>query len=180
MGKTRHEKSFVDFEYPYERNIIGLRGIIYFGIGLFLLIVITFGLMWFLLDTLENRAAEADRQEANPMMMSERDRLPPEPRLQAAPGFEVESKTGKVNLELKQPQAEWMVLQEQYQEIWEKGEKAPDGTVVALPINEAKQKFLEQKSGAASGRQNENIVEESRSIISDSSSGRLANERRRY
>ena len=34
MGSTKHEKSFVDFEQPYEQNVIGLKGIFYFGIGL--------------------------------------------------------------------------------------------------------------------------------------------------
>ena len=43
---AKHEKSFVDFDKPYEQNLIGLQGIIYFAVGLFLLIVITFGLMW--------------------------------------------------------------------------------------------------------------------------------------
>lgn len=36
-----HEKSFVDYERPYETNIIGLRGVIYFAVGLFLLIVVS-------------------------------------------------------------------------------------------------------------------------------------------
>lgn len=181
MGKTRHEKTFVDFEHPYERNIIGLRGIIYFGIGLFLLIIIAFGLMWFFMKVLEQEAREGDRQNANPMMMSERERLPPEPRLQVAPGFGVDVKDeGRVNLELKEPQAEWQVLRKQYQEIWEKGEKAPDGTIVALPIDEAKEKFLEQKKEGGSGERNENIMEEARSIVSDSSAGRRANEKKRY
>ena len=46
MGNTKHEKTYVDFDKPYEENIIGIRGIIYFATGLFLLIVVTFGLMW--------------------------------------------------------------------------------------------------------------------------------------
>ncbi len=41
----KHEKTFVDFDKAYETNLIGLRGVIYFGVGLFLLIVVTFGLM---------------------------------------------------------------------------------------------------------------------------------------
>ena len=40
MGSTKHEKSFVDFEKPYEQNVIGFRGIVYFAVGLFLLISI--------------------------------------------------------------------------------------------------------------------------------------------
>jgi hypothetical protein len=178
MGKTKHEKSFVDFEQPYERNIIGLRGIVYFSIGLFLLIVITFGLMWFLNDVMEEQAIANDAQSRNPMALNERERLPPEPRLQTAPGFGVETDQGWVNLELRHPQAEWEVLQQEYKEIWEKGYKAPDGTSVTLPIDEAKQKFLEQ-SGAAANSQNQNILEQSRLYVSDASSGRQQTVRRR-
>ncbi len=179
MGKTKHEKSFVDFEQPYERNIIGLRGIIYFGVGLFLLVVVTFGLMLFLQDVMEEQAIANDEQSRNPMMQNDRERLPPEPRLQAAPGFGVEGENGHVNLELRHPQAEWEVLQGQYKEIWEKGQKAPNGTAISLPIDEAKQKFLTEKNNAASAGQNQNILIESRSLYSDSSSGRVLNEKRR-
>jgi len=52
--KTKHEKSFVDFDKTYETNVIGLRGIVYFGVGLFLLIVITFGLMLVLQNVMED------------------------------------------------------------------------------------------------------------------------------
>ncbi len=179
MGKTRHEKSFVDFEQPYERNIIGLRGIVYFSIGLFLLIVITFGLMWFLNDVMEKQAIANDAQSRNPMALNEIDRLPPEPRLQTAPGFGVDTGAGRVNLELVRPQAEWEVLQQEYKEIWEKGQTAPDGTAVTLPIDQAKQRFLEQKSSAPSNAQNQNIFEESRLYVSDASSGRQLTVRRR-
>jgi hypothetical protein len=179
MGKTRHEKSFVDFEQPYERNIIGLRGIVYFSIGLFLLIVITFGLMWFLNDVMEEQAIANDAQSRNPMALNEIDRLPPEPRLQTAPGFGVDTGAGRVNLELVHPQAEWEVLQQEYREIWEKGQTAPDGTAVTLPIDQAKQRFLEEKSGSPANGQNQNVFDESRLYVSDASSGRQLTVRRR-
>src|SRR6478609_7436773 len=99
MGSTRHEKSFVDFDKPYEQNIVGLKGIVYFGIGLFLLIVITFGLMWSLMNVLSDSFAE-DKRGNNPMAMTDKERLPPEPRLQLAPGFGIDSPDGRVNLEL--------------------------------------------------------------------------------
>ncbi len=66
MGSTKHEKSFVDFDQPYEQNTIGLKGIFYFGIGLFVLIVITFGLMWALLGVFEEDAKQ-NKASANPM-----------------------------------------------------------------------------------------------------------------
>ena len=174
MGKTKHEKTYVDFEHPYEQNIVGLRGIIFFGIGLFLLVVITFGLMWFLQDVLEEQAIANDEQNRNPMRMKDIERLPPEPRLQSAPGFGVGIGGERVNLELKHPQAEWEVLQQQYKETWEKG------TSATLPIEEAKKRFLTQVSGATPVRpQGENTLDASRLIISDSSSGRMETVRMR-
>ena len=123
MGTTRHERSFVDFERPYEQNIVGLRGIVYFGLGLLALIVITFALMWALLGVFDQQAREA-AAPTHPLMPTERDRLPPEPRLQVAPGFGVESEQGRVNLELQAPGAEYREMRKQWEDIWKNGAKA--------------------------------------------------------
>jgi hypothetical protein len=181
MGKTRHEKSYVDFDKPYEQNLIGLRGVIYFAVGLFLLVVITFGLMALLLNVLDTEAVKSDNANRNPMMLTEKERLPPEPRLQLAPGFEVKTADGQtVNLELRKPQAEWEVVQEQYKQLWEKGQKGNNDTYTVLPIEQAKEKFLQQQSGnAAANAQGQNILEESKMFVSDSNAGRLATEKRR-
>lgn len=179
MGSTKHEKSFVDFEKPYEQNIIGLKGIAYFGIGLFLLIVITFGLMWALMNVLEDQAQET-KASTNPMQMSERDRLPPEPRLQSAPGFGVDGPNGPVNLELTEPQSEYRTLHRQWVQQWEHGAQDPrTGTIVSMPIEDAKQRFLSQQVKARTGPEAEKAAVEPRQIVSDASSGRMASERRR-
>lgn len=182
MGDTKHEKSFVDFDKPYEQNLIGLRGVVYFAVGLFLLVVITFGLMAFLLNVLDDSATKTDDAERNPMQLSEKDRLPPGPRLQGAPGFGVETENGYVNLELRNPQAEWEVIHEEYKKIWENGHKADNQTYTVLPIEEAKKKYLEQnaaKPAASTSEQSMKTMEESRKFVSDSSSGRIASETRR-
>jgi hypothetical protein len=180
MGSTKHEKSFVDFEQPYEQNIIGLKGIVYFGIGLFTLIVITFGLMWALLNVFEDQKVEEMNRERNPMAMSEREWLPPEPRLQGAPGFGVEGPTGKVNLELMPPQAEYWELQKQWKVIWEQGKKDPHtGAVTSMPVNEAKEKFLSGQVKAKSGPEAEQAELRSKMYFSEASSGRRASEKRR-
>jgi hypothetical protein len=80
MGSPKHEKTFVDFEKPYEQNLIGFKGIVVFGIFLLVLIVATFGLMWALLGLFEEQAKE-DKRSNNPMLASEKERLPSEPRL---------------------------------------------------------------------------------------------------
>jgi hypothetical protein len=176
---TRHEKSFVDYDKPYEQNLIGLRGIIYFGIGLFLLIVVTFGLMWVLLDKMEQDAVE-NKDQKSPLALSEQDRLPPEPRLQAAPGFGVDSQKGRVNLELKAPQSEYRELVKQWNEELKNGQKDPKtNTIITLPIDEAKKKMLEEAPKTRSGADNEKALDEARTYMSYSSSGRTRTDRRR-
>jgi len=180
MGTTRHEKSFVDFEQPYEQNVVGLRGIIYFGIGLFLLIVITFALMWALLRVFETDHNESSAGHAHRMGMNDTERLPPEPRLQLAPGFKVDSPQGPINLELAPPSAEYQAMHKQWEEIWKDGEKDPNtGVVSVLPIEEAKSKLLEQNIKARSDDAGKQAFESSRLFYTDASSGRVAAERRR-
>ena len=179
MSAPKHEKTFVDYERTYETNLIGLRGIIYFAIGLFLLIVITFGLMYFLQNVMEDQARETKDQK-NPMMMTDRERLPPEPRLQAAPGFGVESEKGRVNLELRAPQSEYWELERQWETQWANGQKDPKtGTVITLPIEEAKQKLLQQNVKVRTGEQAQKALDQSQRIVSYSSAGRTATDKQR-
>src|SRR5215203_3796189 len=180
MGSTKHEKSFVDYDKPYEQNLIGLRGIIYFGVGLFLLIVVTFGLMWALQNVMEDQAAQ-EKDKKSPLALNEQERLPPEPRLQTAPGFGVDEENGLVNLELRAPQSEYRELHKQWEELWTEGQKDPKtNTVISLPIDEAKKKLLEDGSlKAKSGGEAEKSLEETQTFVSYSSSGRTRTDRRR-
>ncbi|MEO8074479.1 MAG: hypothetical protein ABI891_10865 [Acidobacteriota bacterium] len=176
---AKHEKSYEDFDKPYETNLIGLRGVVYFGVGLFLLIVVTFGLMYFLEDVMEQRATETIDQK-NPMTMKNEERLPPEPRLQAAPGFGVETSQGFVNLELKASQSEYRELHQQWEKDWAQGQKdLKTGTIMSLPIEESKNKLLEENINAGNAESEQKVLKDSRSIISYSSAGRLASDVRR-
>ena len=178
---AKHENTFVDSNKAYEHNVIGMRGIIYFAVGLFLLVVITFGLMWFLQNVMEEQAI-AEKDVSSPMMMNDRERLPPEPRLQGAPGFGVDSDRGRVNLELKAPQSEYRNLQEQWETMWRDGQKdARTGTVVTLPMEEAKRRFLEQSAAKPepNAQQKEEVMRNSRALVSLSSAGRTASDVRR-
>lgn len=178
---VKHEKTTAEFDKPYETNVIGLRGIIYFAVGLFLLIVITFGLMWFLQNVMEDQSV-AEKDIKHPMAMSVRERLPPEPRLQAAPGFGVETSQGRVNLELKAPQSEYRNLREQWETMWAEGQRdEKTGTVVTLPTEEAKAKFLEQSHGKPSTNVEQELktLRDSRAMVSLSSAGRTASDVRR-
>jgi hypothetical protein len=179
MGSTRHEKSFVTFEKGYEQNVVGLRGIIYFGIGLLLLIVITFFLMWALLKVFRDRA-EAEAPKPSPLALSDRERLPPEPRLQLAPGFGIDTKAGRVNLELEPPNSEFQEFHKEWLDMWQNGEKdKATGTVAILPIEQAKQRLLSQAPKATSDPNAQKFYDDSRLYVSDSSSGRVATTKRR-
>lgn len=180
MGATKHEKTFVDYNKAYETNIIGLRGVVYFAVGLVILIVVTFGLMLMLLNLVEDNADAKDRQNINPMTenMKDSERLPPEPRLQAAPGFGVDSPNGRVNLELGAPQSEYNELKKIWDKQMQEGQKdAKTGTVVTLPIEEAKKKLVERNDKAnLNGQQS---FDNSRRFYSYSSAGRLESDKRK-
>lgn len=179
MSSKKHNDSVADLSKAYEENEIGLKGIVSFAVGLFFLIVITFGLMWAMLNVLKDYRKE-NAGPANPLAMSEKERLPAEPRLQGAPGFGVESDKGWVNMELGIPQAEYRELYKQWLDLWEHGKKdAKTGTVTVMPIDEAKEKFLSQNVKAKSGAEAEALLKSSHAFISESSAGRLASEKRR-
>ena len=180
MGSTKHEKSFVDYDKPYEQNLIGLRGIVYFGIGLFLLIVVTFGLMWALQNVMEDQARETKDQQS-PLTMNEQEKLPPEPRLQAAPGFGVDDSRGRVNLELKDPRSEYWQLSKQWEGLLKDGQKdEKTNTVISLPIDEAKKQLLSNGSlKTKTGADAEKALEDSKTFVSYSSSGRTRTDKRR-
>jgi len=179
MGSTRHEKSFVTFEKGYEQNILGLKGIIYFGIGLLALIIITFFLMWALLKVFSDRADE-ERPRASPMARNDRERLPPEPRLQVAPGFGIDGPNGRVNLELRPPNSEFQEFRRQWFDMWKNGEKdKKTGAVAILPIEEAKQRMLSQAPKATSDPNAQAYYDNSRMYFSQASSGRVASLKRR-
>ncbi len=179
MGSTKHERSFVDYDKPYEQNLIGLKGIVYFGIGLFLLIVITFSLIHLLINVLEANLP-ADIREASQRVKTDKDRLPPEPRLQSAPGFGVSSDKGWVNLELREPQAEYKELHKQWESVWKDGKvDAASGATTVIPIEKAKEIVLASGLKTRPGDEAGKAGNQSNMIISDSSAGRIASEKRR-
>ena len=153
--------------------------IVYFGIGLLLLIVITFALMWALLKVLADDATN-NAGPTPPLMQNERERLPPEPRLQLEPGWGVETGNGTVNLELAQPGAEYTIVREQWDQMSKNGVRDPKtGVTSMLPIDQAKQKFLEQNVKARNDEASQQEWNNSRMYFSDASSGRIASEKRR-
>ena len=133
-------------DVSHEASDVDVGTIVKFVIGLFVLTVITFVLMKLLYNVLENRATKAD-PPPRPMALTEQERLPPEPRLQAAPGFGVNLGEGKqpINLQLREPQAEYHELAKIWNDVLA-GKPDPRTGKVSMPIDEAMKKVVEDGS----------------------------------
>lgn len=166
----------------YEKDRIELRGIAFFTLGLVMLIGVTFGLMALLQNVMQDASDEAYAKDKTPMAMSREENLPPEPRLQAAPGFGVEDQfSGKdINLELREPQSEYRELKKQWERVWREGRKDKNsGTVITMSIEDAKKKVLEMNTiKTRPTEQNQKAMQDVQQIPSYSSAGRM-NELRR-
>src|ERR1700745_2087394 len=80
---TSHIKNI---DVTHEVSDVYIGGIARFLAGLLILIVVSFVLMWGMFRLLQSRSVEAEKPRS-PMALTEKERLPPEPRLQGAPGF---------------------------------------------------------------------------------------------
>lgn len=165
-------------DVSHEASDVNVGSIAKFVIGLFVLTVITFVLMKLLFKVLEDRAAKLDPQP-RPMALTEQERLPPEPRLQAAPGFGVKLGEGReVNLQLREPQAEYNELKKLWDAIL-KGQPDPRTGKAGMPIDEAMKKVVEDGSlrSRAPGENQEHLDLGGADVPSFQSSGRMPEKR---
>src|SRR2546426_4378076 len=88
--KKEHVTETPDISYirnvdtAHDLSDVQVGGIMKFVVGLFVLTVAVFFLTWGMFRMFEARSQEPPR---SPMALSGEERLPPEPRLQGAPGF---------------------------------------------------------------------------------------------
>ena len=80
---TSHIKNI---DVTHEVSDVYIGGIAKFVLGLFVLIVVSFVLMWAMFRMLHSQPVEGEKPRS-PMARTDQERLPPEPRLQSAPGF---------------------------------------------------------------------------------------------
>lgn len=139
-------------EVTHEMSDVNIIAILKFIGALSLLTIAVLGLMLFLFNFLESQGSKRDQQAPpGPMAMTEQERLPPQPRLQAAKGFGVKLEDGGwVDLESNrvpsQPQAEYRVVFRQWQRMLRDGKYSESDTTAALPIAEAMKKVQEDGS----------------------------------
>jgi hypothetical protein len=128
-------------EVTHEPSDINIRAVITFVVVLTIATAaVSFGLQ--LLFKFFN-AQEAKGPRPGPMALTKDERLPPEPRLQSAPGFQLKLENGQtVNLEKSIPQAEYRALRQQWEENLKTGLKDQSGKVVGMPIDAAIDKIV--------------------------------------
>ena len=129
-------------EVTHETSDINVRGVLTFVVVLTITtIAVAIGMA--LMFNYFN-AQEAKAPGRGPMALTAKeDRLPPEPRLQAAPGFQITTEDGKTtSLEVREPQAEYRLLRKQWEENLKTGLKDQSGNVVGMPIEKAMQQIV--------------------------------------
>src|SRR5262249_21750908 len=129
-------------EVTHETSDVSVQGVLLFVVLLTLATAaVSFG-MWGLFKYFA--AKEAKEPTRGPMALTDKKlRLPPEPRLQSAPGFELKLEDGNtVDLEKAIPQAEYRNLRRQWDENLKTGLKDQQGKVVGMPINDAMEKIV--------------------------------------
>jgi hypothetical protein len=123
-------------EVTHEESDVSVSGVLTFVVALTILTAAVYVGMLFLFNYFQ--AQEAKEPQPGPMALVKDERLPPEPRLQAAKGFKVTLESGEeINLERTQPQAEYRVLLDQWQKDLREGSKDSSGKPLGMPIDEA-------------------------------------------
>jgi len=164
-------------EVEHETSDINLRGVVTFAVVLAISIgVVAFGLT-FLFDFFSKQEARS-APKPGPMALAKKDRLPPEPRLQSAPGFQVKLENGQtVNLERSVPQSEYRVLRSQWEENLRTGLKDQSGNVVGMPIDAAIDKIVSEGLGSKAKQPNGKLNDYAIKMPTASSSGRETEKR---
>jgi hypothetical protein len=164
MSEKLHETETPDTSHiknvdvTHETSDVQVGSIAKFVLGLSILTVGTFIVLWGMFGFLERSEAKMEQQQPRPTMAQTGDeRLPPEPRLQGAPGF-------SESLERNQPKAEkeepgrppenagkpkdplWEInaLRKHWKGTLEHGPVDQNGTRYGMPIDKAKEEVLKQ------------------------------------
>lgn len=162
-------------EVTHEESDVSISGVVTFVVALTILTAGVYLAMLFLFNYFQLQ--EAKEPAPGPMALSKKDRLPPEPRLQAAQGFQVTLENGqKVNLELSQPQMEYRVLRQQWDQDLLDGSRDSTGKPIGMPITTAMEKVTEMNLPARV-KGAEQVGSFAVSVPTAASSGRVTEQR---
>ena len=128
-------------EVTHEASDVNVRAVLTFVAVLTIATVVISVGLWLMFRYFNNE--EAKEKPPGPMALSKDERLPPEPRLQAAPGFAVTLENGqRVSLEKDVPQAEYRALRQQWESELRGEVKDQSGNPISIPIDQAIQQVV--------------------------------------
>ncbi|HET6892127.1 MAG TPA: hypothetical protein VFH31_13575 [Pyrinomonadaceae bacterium] len=169
-----------NIDVTHEVSDVNVPALLKFVGALTVMTIAVYFLMWGLFRFFNTQVT---RQEPSPgpMALSEQEKLPPEPRLQGAPGFgeDLAKSAGDSSQQKpdkpKDPLWEIRVLRQQWEQQLRTGATDSSGKPVGIPIEEAMKKVLEQglPSRSQPGSQQE-FPEQGISIPTVASSGRVS------
>jgi hypothetical protein len=161
-GKRRrdsiHETPDVSYitnpDVAHEESDVAVRPLLWFVGGLTFFTIIVCVAMLLLFMFFQNRE-ESQELAASPLARQGAERLPPEPRLQLAPGWEVTNDEGKrrdlsygtqTNY-VPQPWSEWVLVNEEWQrELKEYGWADQQAGTARIPVERAIDLYLERRA----------------------------------
>jgi len=160
-GKRRrdsiHETPDVSYitnpDVAHEESDVAVRPLLWFVGGLTLFTIITCVAMLLLFMFFQGRE-EAEELAPSPLARQGAERLPPEPRLQLAPGWEVEANGKRQDLSygtqtnyVPQPWSEWILVNEEWQrELKEYGWADQQAGTARIPVDRAIDLYLERRA----------------------------------
>src|SRR5689334_9570555 len=122
-------------DVSYEHTGVELGPILKFAAGLVVIGIVAFTLLWGLLTIFQHQGAST-QTPPRVLARGEQERLPPEPRLQMAPGSKTELKTP--DYETKEVEQQWESDLDSY------GWINKNAGVVRIPVGEAEKLLLQR------------------------------------
>ena len=159
MTETPDVSYIKNVDVTHEASDVQVGSIAKFVLGLLVLTILTHIALWGLFLVFERREAAQEREAPRSRMaLSDKERLPPEPRLQGAPGFaeELEKEIKPATTaepatspahdsgKPKDPLWEIRALRKQWDHVLEHGPTDEHGQRFGMPIEQAKEEVLKQ------------------------------------
>jgi hypothetical protein len=174
-----------DVELGHEIDHVHIRGIVTFLVFLTIMTIGSYLLMWGMFRMLNSQERGKELQSPrSPVAMTSGERLPPEPRLQSAPGFgealqkETGAKQSEKSAEPREPPKDplWEIntLREHWDGVLKDGARNESGRVLILPIEETKKALLQQGLPVSADAKPDLAIE----MPTAASSGRTTEKRR--
>jgi hypothetical protein len=146
-------------DVAHEESDVAVRPLLWFvgGLTAFTIVVCVVVLLMFMYF---QRREESQELEASPLARQGAERLPPEPRLQLAPGFGVTTDDGqkrdlfyKPNTQpVPQPQSEYLLLRDEWRrELEDYGWADQKAGTVRVPVEQAMQLYLQRQQSKQQG-----------------------------